>query len=294
MSLIGKLKKHELIHPPKFLENNMLYLTTMGSQAYGVSTDNSDLDLYGFCMPPLETLFPNSYGGEIEGFTKKANRFEQWSQHSIKSPDSDTVYDFTVYNIAKYFRLTADANPNMVDSIFTPQHCVTFNTEIGQMVRDNRKMFLSKKVMHTFRGYAYQQQHKMKSKENSANPRRQADIDAVSYDCKYAYHLVRLLYGAEQILVTGDYDIQRDREVLKSIRRREWTMEQLDTFFESKLKHIEDAYAASTIPHGPDEDAIGKLLLNCIEHHYGSISRVLATKSVLADEIQAVLDRHKN
>jgi hypothetical protein len=65
--LIHDLQAKKLIHPPKFLADNMHYMCVMGSTAYGVSTDNSDQDIYGFCIPPKEDVFPH-LRGEIMGF----------------------------------------------------------------------------------------------------------------------------------------------------------------------------------------------------------------------------------
>ncbi len=45
-----------------WLPRNMHYITMMGSVAYGVSSDTSDVDVYSFCIPPLEELFSASTG----------------------------------------------------------------------------------------------------------------------------------------------------------------------------------------------------------------------------------------
>jgi hypothetical protein len=46
------------------------YLVHMGSDAYGVSSNSSDIDAYGFCIPPKSYIFPH-LSGEIEGFGKQ-------------------------------------------------------------------------------------------------------------------------------------------------------------------------------------------------------------------------------
>ena len=216
--LLEKLKSNSLINPPSWMIGNICYMTIMGSNAYGVSSDNSDLDVYGFCMPPLSYLFPNAYGGEIEGFGRQKKRFDQWQQHHIKSPDSKTEYDFSIYNIAKFFQLLMENNPNIIDSIFTAEHCVLQSNAIGQMVRDNRKMFLHKGLKHKFVGYAYSQKNKMITKDHHSNEKRRADIEQFGYSLKYATHLCRLILQAEQLLVEGDLDLMKNRELLKSIR----------------------------------------------------------------------------
>ncbi len=50
----------------------------------------------------------------------------------------------TVYPIVKYFRLLMDNNPNIIDSLFVPRNCVLYSTKVGEMVRENRHIFLHK------------------------------------------------------------------------------------------------------------------------------------------------------
>jgi len=49
--ILQDLEKRKLIQPPKFLPDNTHYLTITGSQAYGIATDKSDFDVYGWCIP---------------------------------------------------------------------------------------------------------------------------------------------------------------------------------------------------------------------------------------------------
>lgn len=73
-------------------------------------------------------------------------------------------YDFSVYNITKYFRLVMENNPNMIDSLFVPRNCVIHSTPISEKIRENRKMFLHRGAWHKFKGYAYSSIHKMNFK----------------------------------------------------------------------------------------------------------------------------------
>jgi len=57
-NVVIDLEQKKLICPPKWLPANVHYLTIMGSVAYGVSADASDMDVYGFCIPPKEVVFP--------------------------------------------------------------------------------------------------------------------------------------------------------------------------------------------------------------------------------------------
>jgi predicted nucleotidyltransferase len=242
----------------------------MGSQAYAVNSGNSDNDYYGFTMPPKEAIFPSQYG-EIEGFGNPIPRFHQWQQAHVSSGEKGITHDFAIYNIAKYFHLCMECNPNMIDSLFTPPRCVVHKTAISQKVLDNRKLFLHKGAWHKFRGYAYSQIHKIENGVNRSNPSRQENIVKFGYDVKFAYHVVRLILEVEQILIEHDLDLERPKELLKSIRRGEWTLEHLLQWFREKEKSLENVYHTSTLQAFPNEDKIKTLLFECIEDFYGTI-----------------------
>ena len=263
-SVFDRLKAKGLLNtPPWFMENNMQLEVIMGSNAYGVSSDTSDMDIYGFCMPPKDQIFPH-LRGEIADFSTPGERFTTWQQHHIKDAESRKEYDLCIYSIQRFFRLCMDNNPNMVDALFVPRRCVLFSTGVGELVRENRKLFLHKGCWHKFKGYAYSQLHKMKTKKPEGK-RKEA------FDLKFSYHVVRLLNEVEQILTTGDLNLESNREQLKAIRRGDWTQKQVIDYFDLKEKQLEQFYADSKLQHSPDEDAIRNLLMQCIEHHYGSI-----------------------
>lgn len=136
----------------------------MGSYAYGVSSDNSDVDVYGFSIPPKGIIFPH-LDGYISGFGHKPEIFEQYQQHHIKDVGAKKEYDLSIYNIVKYFNLVMENNPNCIDSLFTPRNCVLHSTEVGEMVRNDRKIFLHKGSWHKFKGYAYSSISKVKDKK---------------------------------------------------------------------------------------------------------------------------------
>lgn len=268
MSYVKRCKKLELAQMPEFVHSQIQYEVIMGSFAYGVSSDTSDIDVYGFCVPNKNIVFPHLSEKYIYGFDRVPNNFEQWQQHGIidKSYKPPKEFDFTIYNIVKYFKLCAEGNPNMIDSLFVPQNCIVHSTQLGVMVRENRHLFLSKKCWHTFKGYAYSQMHKMQIKNPEG--KRKEMVEKYGYDVKFAYHLVRLLNEVEQILLEGTVDLQRNREQLKMIRRGEWTQKQVEEYFETKERNLESLYLKSELPHKPRYNEIRKLLWDCLEMHF--------------------------
>jgi uncharacterized protein len=259
-------KKNLLPTNPKYILSGLCYEVIMGSFAYGVSSDTSDLDVYAFCIPDREILFPNEYGW-IHGFEENPHNFEQFQKHHISLDEK--VYDVTIYNISKYFRLVANGNPNMIDSLFVPERCITYQNEIGKLVRKNRHIFLSKKCWHTFKGYAYAQLNKMRTKKPDPNSKRYKLYQKYGFDVKFAYHLVRLLNEVEQIMIEGDIDLERNREQLKAIRRGEWgTIGEFVHYFTTKEIELEKVYINSKLRHSVDYESIRQLLHICLEMYF--------------------------
>jgi uncharacterized protein len=295
MSTVQRLADRGLVKPPRWLPANVQYETIMGSVAYGVSSDTSDVDVYGWAIPPKDDIFPH-LRGEIPGFGRPARRFEQFQEHHVRDPDAfaghGRTYDLTIFGIVKFFALAMEGNPNVLDSLFTPDTCVLHSTRVGNLVREGRRLFLHRGVWPKFKGYAYSQLHKLAIKEPAG--KRAKLVAAHGYDTKFAYHVVRLLGEVEQILVEGDIDLQRDNERLKAIRRGEWSEARLRQWAADKEADLERAYAASTLPATPNEEKLKELLLKCLEEHYGTLEGCIVQpdRAVAAlRSIQAQLDR---
>lgn len=293
MDIIERLHSKGLIKPPGFVVGNTQYLTVMGSIAYGVSNDSSDMDVYGFAIPPKDLIFPH-LRGEIMGFGTQVQRFEQYQEHHILEKDTRKEYDLNIYNIVKYFQLIMDNNPNMIDSIFTDRTCVLKSTKLSEHLRDNRKIFLHKGCWHRFKGYAYQQMQKMRVKTPEPGSKRYDMIKEFGFDVKFAYHIVRLLNEVEQILIEGDLDLRRNNDQLKAIRRGEWTLNQIEEYFATKEKALEQVYLDSKLPKYPDEDVIKKILIEILEEHYGSLDGTIETKDhykTILRQIQKLVEK---
>lgn len=298
MSTLQRLTDRGLIRPPRWLPGNVQYETIMGSVAYAVSSDTSDIDVYGWAIPPKEDIFPH-LRGEILGFGCQAKRFEQFQEHHVRDRDAlaghGRSYDLTIFGIVKYFALAMENNPNIIDSLFTPTTCVLHITGVGNLVREHRRLFLHKGAWPKFKGYAYSQLHKLAIKQPRG--KRAELVTEHGFDTKFGYHIVRLIGEVEQILMEGDIDLQRNNEQLKAIRRGEWTEERLRRWFADKEADLERVFAESTLRAVPDESALRVLLLNCLEEHYGSLEgcvvdpdRVVVALRNIQTELEQVKD----
>jgi predicted nucleotidyltransferase len=267
-NLFGK----SLIHLPSFVPANVMYETLMGSVAFGLSDDSSDVDVYGFCIPPKEEVFPHM-DGEIIGFDEPKTRFVQFQQAHIvdvtKDGDQRVEYDLAIYSIVRYFHLCMQCSPNIIDSLFTPDDCVLYITPIGSLVRNARHLFLHKGCWAKFKAFADAQIRKMR--DSRPVGKRVHIRDQFGYDVKFAYHLVRLIGQCEQILSECDLDLRRNQEHLRAIRRGEIAENEILSWYTEKEKMLESLSESSKLRTLPDREAIKQLLLNCLEQHYGSL-----------------------
>lgn len=337
-STFDKLLSENLLNtPPFFLKNNIHYEVITGSKAYGCENPGkSDIDIYGFGIPPKDVIFPH-LKGLVHGFDV-IPMFNQFQQHHINH-NSGIEYDITIYNIVQFISLCMENNPNMIDALFPSRECVLFTTRVGEHVRDNANMFLTRHAYHKFNGYAHSQLGKMQSKKinefiylckkydlsydigisdipsrltfpiaqqleklileidkDGHRTKRVHSIAKYGYDLKFAYHLVRLQSECEQILTNHTLVLNRDREIYKSIRRGEWTKEQVIDHFNVNEKRLKKIYDESTLRDRPNVDGIRNLLLNCLEMHYGSLEECVATLNkheIVLREIKQLIINNK-
>lgn len=290
LKTLKRLKKEKKIHPPEWLLPNIVYVCKMGSQAYGTSMDDSDIDVYGYAVPQKELVFPHAHG-YIHGFDEP-HVFEQWQEHHVK--DNDKEYDFTIFNMMKYMRLVIDCNPNMIDSLFVPRTCVLHTTQISELFRENRNLFLNKKAWHKYKGYAYNQISKMKSKNPEPGSKRFELVQKYGYDTKFASHAVRLLSQIEQIMTEGTLVLNQDgrRQQLKAIREGKWTEQQVLEYVNDKERQLEEVYLKCELPHSPAENMprIKELIKTALQMWYDDTNKLISdsTESEAERKLKAI------
>ena len=129
-------------------------LVVGGSRAYGLHTPDSDVDVKGLCAPPRRLLYGFLERFEqaddpawIAAFTGRLTDDEQRIVARSKLEGS-------VYALAKFMRLGAEANPHILDVLFGRDDAVRVITPVGQALRDGRRRFLSQRARDSFGGYA--------------------------------------------------------------------------------------------------------------------------------------------
>lgn len=122
----------------------ILFECVTGSQLYGTSTPESDLDIRGVCLPDLRTKLDPFSGFEQQEFTGE---------------------DKVIYELRKFFQLASDCNPNIVELLFiSPTHpaCLKWS-EKWELLFSNKHLFLSNNARFTFTGYAMSQLKRIKT-----------------------------------------------------------------------------------------------------------------------------------
>jgi predicted nucleotidyltransferase len=248
--------------------DNIQYLTIMGSHAYGMNHKDSDFDVYGCTIPPKHYLYPSNFG-YIYGYDK-IPAFEQFQFSSKDGPPKNHL-DVQIYSIVKYVKLCFDNNPNMIDSLFTPDNCVLICTPLFKKIRSNRQLFLHKGAFHKFKGYAFSQMKKIRTNpEDRQSETRKTLIEKYGYDTKFAVHLFRLLDECEQILAGATLNLQRHRQQHKLVREGFYTLEEIEQQFKEKEKELEKLYNSSSLPYDRklNEKKIRELLVNTLSSFY--------------------------
>ncbi len=289
MSIIRKLYKAGHLNVGQSFATDTHMEVLSGSHAYGTAADKSDVDVHGFCTPPIDMVFPWKGREYIPDFDDIPPKFEHFQQHHINAFDKE--YDVAIYSIVKLFRLAADNNPNVLDILWVPNNCIIHCDAIGHHVRKNRKHFLHKGAYHRFRGYSHAQFKKLN------NSHRTELIETYGYDVKNAFHIVRLALYCEQILIHGDMDFSVHAAFLKEVRNGCFkTVEELREWYHAKEKDLDALYLSSSLPYTADKDFLRQILLSCLETKYGSLSEVAVGAETNSfrklEEIRQILERN--
>ncbi|HEY2972690.1 MAG TPA: nucleotidyltransferase domain-containing protein [Pyrinomonadaceae bacterium] len=129
------------------LPEGLISLCWRGSVAHGMYVPKSDpdsiddKDIMGVYIGPLEHYL---------GFGRK-DVYEQW----------EGEWDSVFYELQKFVGLLLNCNPNVLSLLWLKPNGIIYESSLGQRLRENRDLFVTKQAYHSFSGYAHDQFKKM-------------------------------------------------------------------------------------------------------------------------------------
>ena len=78
------------------------------------------------------------------------------------------------------------------------------------------------------------------------------------------------------------------------MRRGEVTLDDAKQWFNDKERHLDVLYQKSNLPWGPDEPVIKQLLIDCLEHHFGDLSKAVVQvgkAETMLRQIKDIIDK---
>lgn len=219
----------------------------VGSTAYGLATEDSDVDRLAVHVAPVEDLL-------AWGLTKGQ---ESRVQHEP---------DITSHDIGKYLRLALRGNPTILELMWLPKYEVI--TEHGQDLLLHANAVLSARaVRDSYGGYAMQQMKRLLNRGDGS-----FSADTRKRKPKHARHCFRLLLQGEALLRTGRVEVVLSPEQTRLV----WAVselaannedEALQERFDVYNGRLDEAYGRTVLPEHPDEPRVRALLLKVRRDH---------------------------
>lgn len=212
-------------------------LCVVGSMAYGTNRPDSDMDYKGFYVADTEDTW-KLYSAPREQF-------------DLKEPD------LVVYEMAKFFRLAANANPNVLEVLWAP---TLYEQPSGARVTAARQMFLSRRVRFSYGGYAVSQLEKARKGVGGSRGVKHFKRE------KFLLHLFRLMEQGTTLLEDGALDL-RVSDPERLWEQAHWPLDRAEREFKWLDERMEKAYQASSLPANPDHERIDAMLVDIRRRH---------------------------
>lgn len=124
--------EYDFLRSNERLGDRIMLLGLGGSYAYGTNNEVSDIDFRGVTL---------QLPSDLLGMTK----FEQFE---------DDKTDTVIYGFNKLVKLLLECNPNTCEMLGLDEDQYLIKSELGQELIDNSRLFLSKRAIKSFGGYA--------------------------------------------------------------------------------------------------------------------------------------------
>ncbi len=132
---------YDFLRTNEHLRKRIIFLTLGGSYSYGTNVETSDVDVRGCALNNPTDLIG------LSSFEQVVN----------------TTTDTTVYSFNKLISLLLNCNPNTIEMLGCKPDHYFMMTDVGREMIENRKLFLSRRAVHSFGGYATQQLRRLEN-----------------------------------------------------------------------------------------------------------------------------------
>jgi hypothetical protein len=164
---------------------NVLLSGIVGSTAYGLAREGSDIDRLGVFAAPTERLH---------------------GLHAPKDSHVTTHPDRTLHEAAKWCRLALGGNPTVMELVWLPNELYEVRTPLGDELIGIRASLLSaNRVRDAYLGYATQQFKRLYDRGDGS-----FSADTRKRTAKHARHLMRLCHQGYELYATGHLRIRVD------------------------------------------------------------------------------------
>lgn len=217
----GQLSAGRSLDDHADLYQRVIYQCVIGSQAYGLAGEGSDVDRRGIYLPTAE---------------------QYWSLTPLPEQLECDQTQEAYWELKKFLVLALKANPNVLECLYSP--LVEKLSPLAMELLEMREIFLSRLVYQTFNGYVSSQFKKM-----------QADLrNQGSVKWKHVMHLIRLLMSGIHVLQHRHVQLEVGdrRDLLLAIKRGEMPWEESEKLRRSLHKEFDLAFHQTSLPDRPD------------------------------------------
>lgn len=225
---------------------------------------------HGMFVPSNE---PNSIDDKDVMFisvpdTRYFTGISQWGSRGTKTIKQNE-WDIVGYEIRKFISLLAKGNPNVISTLWLDETSYLKRTAAGNLLIENRNVFSSKQIYHSFIGYSHAQLYKMThlACKGYMGEKRKKLVDKFGYDTKNAAHLIRLMRMCIEFLNEQTFYVKRvhDANNLLGIKRGEWPLETVKEESDRLFQRAADAYDRCTLPSRPDVEVVEGLCMKAVQ-----------------------------
>ena len=199
-----QLPSQQLLTQPQYsflktdphLGKHIILLGLAGSYSYGTNNESSDIDVRGVTL------------------NRKSDLIGMTSYDQYTDENTDTV----IYTFNKIIRLLLECNPNTCELLGLNEEHYLYLSPIGRELLANRRLFLSKRAIQSFGGYADQQLRRLQNalaRDRMASEERERHIynsvKNAMYEFRERYRISD--YGTLKIYIDEAENPEMDTEI---------------------------------------------------------------------------------